>query len=277
MQTSEAQSLLTAAGASAAPVVDLAEAALACAVLDRGGAATLAAARAHLRDIGHAVAAEAAGGAQDPVLLAGALARILAGRFGYRGDADTYDDLANADLLSVIERRKGLPVALGVLWIHAARAAGGQAHGLAFPGHFLVAVGPGAGAAVVDPFHGGRVLGPGDLERLARSVAPQGEPAPLRLNAVPDATVLIRLQNNIKSRALSAGDTARALAVQERIVWLAPDDAEAALDLGRLSEANGRLGQARAAFTRAAELARPSSPVAAEARAAAARLTRSLH
>ncbi len=50
---------------------------------------------------------------------------LLAGRHGYRGDTETYDDLANANLIRVIERRRGLPVALGILWLHAARAAGG--------------------------------------------------------------------------------------------------------------------------------------------------------
>ena len=44
---------------------------------------------------------------------AAALAKLLAGRHRYQGDAETYDDLANANLPTVIARRKGLPVALG--------------------------------------------------------------------------------------------------------------------------------------------------------------------
>ena len=36
----------------------------------------------------------------------------------------TYDDLANADLISVCARRKGLPVALGVLFLTAGKANG---------------------------------------------------------------------------------------------------------------------------------------------------------
>ena len=38
---------------------------------------------------------------------AGVLAGVVAGENRYRGDDQTYDDLQNADLLSVIERRKG--------------------------------------------------------------------------------------------------------------------------------------------------------------------------
>ena len=55
------------------------------------------------------------------------LAEIIASAYGYRGDSDTYDDLQNADVARVIERRKGLPVALAILYLHVARAQGWDA------------------------------------------------------------------------------------------------------------------------------------------------------
>ncbi len=76
------------------------------------------------------------------------LARLLAGRCGYHGDELTYDDFANANLIRVIERRQGMPVALGVIWLHACRAVGWTAHGVDFPGHFLIAL-AGKGSQVV--------------------------------------------------------------------------------------------------------------------------------
>ena len=48
----------------------------------------------------------------------------ISGDFRYRGDEETYDDLDNANLMRVIERRKGLPVALGILYLYAARSQG---------------------------------------------------------------------------------------------------------------------------------------------------------
>ena len=62
-----------------------------------------------------------------------ALARTFCERFDYRGDSETYDDTQNADLIRVIRRRRGLPVALGILYLHAARAQGWPAVGLNFP------------------------------------------------------------------------------------------------------------------------------------------------
>ncbi len=83
---------------------------------------------------------------------------------------ETYDDLANANLIRVIERRRGLPVALGVLWLHTAHAAGWAAHGVDFPAHFLVAM-PGAGGqSMLDVFHGGTPLTSKDLRALLKQV-----------------------------------------------------------------------------------------------------------
>ncbi len=44
------------------------------------------------------------GGAETPAERADALAEVLADEFGFGGDAETYDDPANADLLSVLDR-----------------------------------------------------------------------------------------------------------------------------------------------------------------------------
>ncbi len=62
--------------------------------------------------------------ADDLSACAGALAGLIAGRHGYAGDIESYDDPANANLIRVTERKLGLPVSLGIVWLHAARAAG---------------------------------------------------------------------------------------------------------------------------------------------------------
>ena len=79
-------------------------------------------------------------------------------------------DLANANLISVIQRRKGLPVALGIIWLHTARAAGWGAHGVDFPAHFLVALEGKSVQAVVDVFGGGVTLDARDLRVLLKRV-----------------------------------------------------------------------------------------------------------
>jgi len=84
-----------------------------------------------------------------------ALSSVMVGRYGYDGDRLSYDDPSNADLITVIERRRGLPVAIGILYLHAARAAGFEAVGVNSPRHFLVRLTLRGHEALIDPFNGG--------------------------------------------------------------------------------------------------------------------------
>ena len=110
--------------------IDIGDAALQFARID-APEADWEAARAHLTELARAAAALAETiDAENLAARAVGLSGLLGGRFGYRGDEQTYDDLANANLIRVIERRRGLPVALGILWLHTAQAAGWEAHGV---------------------------------------------------------------------------------------------------------------------------------------------------
>src|SRR5437667_193203 len=116
-------------GASGERILPIAEAALALASFERPRVGP-ARYREHLkllaRDVGGHPAA-----AGDVAERAGALNEIILLKYGYTGDALTYDDLQNANLMRVVDRRKGLPVALGILYMHAARAQGWETVGLA--------------------------------------------------------------------------------------------------------------------------------------------------
>jgi regulator of sirC expression with transglutaminase-like and TPR domain len=200
--------------------IDLAETALLLAALDHADI-DLAPYRAHLA----ALAAEVADAARVGTPRLDALKDVLVGRHGYAGDQATYDDLANADLIRVIDRRRGLPVALSILWMHAARAQGWTADGLGFPSHFLIRLDVGPSFAVLDPFNGGQALEPPALRSLLQRLG--GAEAELRaeyLQPVGTRAVLLRLQNNIKLRLLQARRGAAALAVVERMILVAPRD-----------------------------------------------------
>jgi regulator of sirC expression with transglutaminase-like and TPR domain len=181
--------------------------------------------RAHLSEIATCVAAEAQGRPDTLAARVAALREALVERMGYRGDRDSYDDLRNADLAGVIDRRRGLPVALAILWIHAARAQGWAASGLAFPAHFLIRVDGPDGRAILDPFNGGVVLETKALRGLLKRLeGPDAELQNHHYASVPDRTVLLRLQNNIKMRLMKAEDFRGVLSTLERMLMLAPAD-----------------------------------------------------
>ena len=227
------------------------------------------------------------GAAGDVSARAGALAGLIAGRYGFMGDADTYDDPANANLIHVLDRRRGLPVSLGVIWLHCARAAGWDAHGLDFPGHFLLALEgvpprnkqrqPAPQHAVLDVFTGGTPLDARDLRDLVKRVeGPAAELRPGLLAPMSTRAVLLRLQNNIKGRRLNAGDLHGALACAEDMLRIAPDTAplwrEAALMHQRLDQ----VAAAVKCFERFLALV-PKGDAAARARSAMDELRGRLH
>lgn len=193
----------------------------------------------------------------DVAMVASVLANIVSGRFGYRGDTDNYDDLKNADLMHVIDRKKGLPVTLGVLYLHLARALGLDIAGLNFPGHFVLHLRIGAQATIIDPFNRGETLTPADLLNLLRSIeGPDAKLSPEIYAPVSPRDILLRLQNNILSRSLRAGDHDRARMVVTRMIWLAPTRAGLRFELGRLEVHAGRMSAAASAFEICACMAR---------------------
>lgn len=117
---------------------------------------------------------------------AACLARVLADEFGFAGDAETYDDPDNADLIRVIDRLRGLPISLSILYVAAARRIGWAADILNLPGHVLVLVGHETAPTVVDPFRGGiRVDAEGIAALLAS--APDGASMTIRhVTAMPN-------------------------------------------------------------------------------------------
>lgn len=202
------------------------------------------------------------------------LSNLLAGRCGYDGDRLTYDDPRNADLIQVITRRRGMPVALGIVYMHTARAAGLTASGLDTPAHFLVLLGKNRSDVLIDPFNGGAVLDP---ERAGGPPRMGGHEGAQLAQPVSDIDVLLRLQNNLKIRALHIGDRARALEIAKRMVLIGTGRAELWLDLARLNEANGVLGDARRAYESCLEIARQGQSLHNEAALGLAGLKRRIN
>jgi regulator of sirC expression with transglutaminase-like and TPR domain len=234
-------------GASGERILPIAEAALVLASFERPRVGPTRY-REHLqllaRDVGRHP-----GAAGDGAARARALNEIILLKYGYSGDALTYDDLQNANLMRVVDRRKGLPVALGILYMHAGRAQGWDTVGLAFPGHFLVRLSDGPERLILDPFHGGRICTTAELRELLKATG--GADNELRTEhytPVSDRDVLLRLQNNLKARLIQAERYERAVVVAETMLMLAPDLAELWREAGLLHTRLGNMRSAAAAI-----------------------------
>ena len=186
-----------------------------------------------------------------------ALAETMAGDMRLAGDLMDYESPENTDVISIVQRRKGLPVALGVFYLDAARQAGLDVKGVDFPGHFLLRIETGEGPLALDPFSEGRVVLPSELTRRALHAGLMPNVAE-RLEALmaptSDRAVLIRLQNNIFARAVAARDFARAERSALRRALLDPADHRPWIDVAAAREGQGALAGALQALANAQRL-----------------------
>ncbi len=251
MTREEAEAVLTAAGGAADGDFPLMEAAVACALHEDPGRDAQAA-----RDLAQAgvdrLAQRLKGESAEE-----ALAEAMAGDLRLAGDVMTYEHPDNADIIAVAERRKGLPVALGVYYLHVGRSCGLDLMGVDFPGHFLLRIETAEGPLALDPFSEGRVVLPSELTRRAlhAGLTPDVAERLDRLMApVSDRAVLIRLQNNIFARAHSARSYARAERAALRRALIDPSDHRPWLDVAAAREGQGALAGAMQALSKASEL-----------------------
>lgn len=164
-----------------------------------------------------------------------ALRDVLAGANNYNGDADGRDALQSADFIAVIDRRLGAAPALVILYLHAARAQGWEAHGLLLPGTALVRMDYEGERVICDPFHGFSVLQAPDLRRLVKqALGPKAELSASYYEPAENRALLVRLQNIVKTRQIEAEDYEAALQTVTAMRAVDPDEYRLLLDQGVL-------------------------------------------
>jgi regulator of sirC expression with transglutaminase-like and TPR domain len=251
MSREEAETLLLGAGASPDADFPLLEAAIACAIHEDPSRDPQSA-----RDLG-AAGVERLALRLKQESAEEALAESMAGDLRLAGDLLTYEDPDNADVVAVAERRKGLAVALGVFYLHAARKCALTVQGVDFPGHFLLRIETEEGPLALDPFSEGRVVLPSELTRRAlhAGLTPNVADRLDRLMApVSDRAVLMRLQNTIYAHAIQMRDFPRAERAALRRALLDPSDHRPWLDVAAAREGQGALAGSLEALARATEL-----------------------
>jgi regulator of sirC expression with transglutaminase-like and TPR domain len=262
-------------GACEDDALDLIDAALVLAAMDMQGA-DLAKIHAHVDRMTADVAAHA-GATNDTQVRADALSEVIFARYGYQGDRETYDDPANANMLQVITRRRGLPVALAILYLGIAHRLGWEAAGLNIPAHFIIRIGDAESHVLQDPFDGGALL---TAEQIPLKLAPLGltrdQLRPSMFHPLPVRAVLVRLLNNLAARAEANKDLRRALDLHERMTVMAPLFAGLWWERARLERQMGRLSAARGSLTNMLETTRDPELVRHVKQAIAA-LARSLN
>ncbi|QKO22241.1 SirB1 family protein [Rhodoferax sp. BAB1] len=166
------------------------------------------------------------------------------------GNLNHYHDPDNSYLHRVLERRCGIPVSLAVLWLELAQGLGLPAHGVGFPGHFLVKVNLPHAQVVIDPFSGqslSREELQARLEAWRSSHAlPGASELPLGhyLQAMPAREIIARMLRNLKEIHRTQQDWSRLVAVEDRLLVLLPQAWGEYRDRGLAQAELGQFGPA---------------------------------
>lgn len=177
------------------------------------------------------------------------LSKILYKKLSYEGDMMSFDKIENANLTSVIDRRKGLPISLGIIYIYAAQSLGWSMEGIQFPGHFLIRLQDGPERLIIDPFHKGEIRKPEELRALVKvSLGPEAELIPDFFESCDHKEIIQRLLNNLKLRLLRANKLEMSIDVLSLMLIFSPKSARLQRQLGLLQAHTGRFKEAIASF-----------------------------
>lgn len=175
------------------------------------------------------------GAERHPSTVAVALVRYLFRDLGFEGATDEYFDPRASYLNEVMDRRKGIPISLSIVYMEVARRAGFQVDGVGLPGHFIVKHPQPGGDLFVDPFNRGAVLSREDCAQKVGEIY-NGAVAfePYMLGAVTKRQILARAIHNLKTIYAAGRQREKALAMVEFLLILAPWDLEEIRDRGML-------------------------------------------
>jgi len=199
---------------------------------------------------------EGCGSNADAFRSIAALNLVLFSRHGFHGNRDAYYEADNSFLHRVIERKTGIPITLSVLYIEVAQRVGLSVSGVGFPGHFLVKTTIDDNEVVIDPFNGGEIKSPKDLDQMLRDM--YGGKVGLReefLAPVRKKQILRRMLANLKGIYAKANEWVKTLAVLDRMLILDPGSADDTRDRGVIYARLDCFNQAKEDFERYLRLA----------------------
>lgn len=166
----------------------------------------------------------------------------------YQGDWQAFFKLENALISTVLLRRKGIPISLGLLLLDFLKESGFTAQGLCFPSGFIVRITLPDETLFVDPFTG-EVTSRHMLElKLRGQLGNHVRLASKMLEADDHKTIIMRLINVIKAAYIQEDSLVQALLCCDILLRIDPDDAFEVRDRGFLFQQLDCFNLARSDF-----------------------------
>ena len=167
-------------------------------------------------------------GETDALRSLSVLNQFFYSELGFAGNLNNYYDPANSYLNHVLQTRRGIPISVAVLWLELANSIDLPAHGVSFPGHFLIKVLLPQGQVVLDPLTGESFSANSLAERLepfwedAGIDAVEAAPLGLYLQAATPRSIVERMLRNLQEIHRTQRDWPMLVAVLTRLSVLLP-------------------------------------------------------
>lgn len=156
---------------------------------------------------------------------------------GFAGDKQDYYSPDNSLLNLVIDRRRGIPISLAVIYLKFASVIGLDAFGIAFPGHYLVGVHAEEDDMILDPFDHGRQLDHNQLRNMLQQLTHvHADEIVLEKNLLPAAKSesVVRMLRNLKQIYIEAQKVELSLTCIEMILSIMPEAPDELRDRGMI-------------------------------------------
>lgn len=157
---------------------------------------------------------------------------------GFAGNSEDFYDPRNSFLDQVLARRLGIPITLALVWVEVAGRLGLPAFGVGFPAHFLVRVGGGETALMLDAYAGGVALPEEELDRRLADAFGRGmltiRSNPALLRPAGKREILVRLLRNLIGIYRDRHDEGSLLEALTAVLTLDPDLPDALCERGLL-------------------------------------------
>ena len=167
-----------------------------------------------------------------------ALNRFLFDEHGFSGNAADYYDPRHSFLNDVLDRKRGIPLTLALVYMEIGRRIGLPVKGISFPAHFLVKCQLREGTVVLDPYAKGISLSFDEIRRRIKSLRNDAEPPRSviagMLATASNKDILVRMLRNLKGIYSHHQQWLKALAATDRIISVMPGLAEEYRDRGMI-------------------------------------------
>lgn len=172
---------------------------------------------------------------RSPINVIESINEVLFIQEGLHGNKEDYYNPKNSYLNEVLDKKKGIPITLSIIYIEVAHRIGFPIEGVGIPGHFIAKHVLEDREILIDAFNQGKILTLKDCQELLDPMyGGSVSISPSLLQAMGKKAIITRMLYNLKGIYYQKEAYDKALAIVERILMINPQVPSEIRDRGLL-------------------------------------------